>query len=324
MIPTPPTTSRPLKATLLLLFATVLWGISFPTMKALAEVQAKHLPQSSSWFYASLSLTVRFGVAALIVGVWTLRSVGKVSRPEVLQGLGLGIFGSIGILLQMDGLTYTPASTSAFLTQAYCLWIPLTVAIHERRWPSRTLMVSCAMVLGGVAVLSQFRWRDLHLGRGEWETLLASLFFTGQIIWLNRKEFSGNRSQHTTLVMFASTAAALLPIVFISANHLADIGRAMHSKPAILLTMVLTVFCTLGAYSLMNHWQPYISTTRAGLIYCAEPVFTSAFALFLPGWFSNLAGIEYADERMTSRLLLGGALITAANILILIRAAQEG
>jgi len=38
--------------------------------------------------------------------------------------------------------------------------------------------------------------------------------------------------------------------------------------------------------------------------------------LFLPGWFAGWAGIDYANERMTASLLLGGGLITAANVLI--------
>jgi hypothetical protein len=39
-------------------------------------------------------------------------------------------------------------------------------------------------------------------------------------------------------------------------------------------------------------------------------------ALFLPGWFAAWAGFSYANESLTFNLLVGGGLITAANLLV--------
>ena len=66
----------------------------------------------------------------------------------------------------------------------------------------------------------------------------------------------------------------------------------------------------------MNVWQRHVTATEAGLIYCSEPVFASLLALFLPAIFSAWANIHYANENLTLRLLVGGGLITAANILL--------
>jgi hypothetical protein len=66
----------------------------------------------------------------------------------------------------------------------------------------------------------------------------------------------------------------------------------------------------------MNTWQPKITATEAGLIYCVEPVFGSAMSLFLPSLVSVWAGINYANETATLSLLVGGALITTANVLV--------
>jgi hypothetical protein len=85
------------------------------------------------------------------------------------------------------------------------------------------------------------------------------------------------------------------------------------------LTLTLTVFCTLGSFSIMNAWQPKITATEAGLIYCVEPIFGSVMALFLPALFSVWAGINYANEQATVHLLVGGGLITAANILLQVK-----
>ena len=66
----------------------------------------------------------------------------------------------------------------------------------------------------------------------------------------------------------------------------------------------------------MNTWQPKITATEAGLIYCMEPVFGSAMALVLPAFFSLWSGVDYANEQATWTLLIGGALITGANALL--------
>ncbi len=65
----------------------------------------------------------------------------------------------------------------------------------------------------------------------------------------------------------------------------------------------------------MNAWQPHLPATQAGLIYCCEPLFTSIFALFLPALMSDAFRIHYENDVLTTRLLTGGALITAANLL---------
>jgi hypothetical protein len=88
-------------------------------------------------------------------------------------------------------------------------------------------------------------------------------------------------------------------------------------------TVTLTVVCTLGAFGLMNAWQPKITATEAGLIYCVEPIFGSLAALFLPAVFSAWALINYPNELATWTLLVGGGLITAANILIQLKPAGK-
>jgi drug/metabolite transporter (DMT)-like permease len=66
----------------------------------------------------------------------------------------------------------------------------------------------------------------------------------------------------------------------------------------------------------MNHWQPRIDAVEAGMIYTSEPVFASAYALFLPAWISLIAGARYENETFTPALLTGGALILLANVLM--------
>ena len=310
------TDPKRLRAVQMLVVANAGWALSFPTMKAVAYLQQPLLPTSSSWFIASTTITVRFGIAALVMLFASARTLRRITRLELTEGIGLGVFASAGLIFQMDGLAYTSASTSAFLTQFYCLLIPLFMALRERRWPSATVGVSCLMVIAGVGVLSEIDWRNFRMGRGELETLIASTIFTGQILWLQRPKFAPNNVNHFTFVMFAVIALTALPVMMATGGKADAWLAAWNTAPALTFMGILVAFCTLGAYLLMNYWQPFLTATQAGLLYCLEPVFASLFALFLPGWFSALAGIQYANETVGPGLLIGGGLITAANALM--------
>jgi drug/metabolite transporter (DMT)-like permease len=247
--------------------------------------------------------------------------VRQMTRLEFYEGVMLGVIGGIALLFQMDGVNYTDASTSAFLTQSYCILIPIWVICRKRRWPPKMVVVSTLMVLGGIAILSEINFRSFHIGRGEWETLLASVGFTAQILWLERPIFARNSPHNFSIVMFVVTALIFVPMPFFTGNaH--QIAMVYSSPWPWVFSFLLALFCTTIAYTIMNYWQPHVEATQAGLIYCAEPVFTSIFALFLPGWFSAWAGIDYSNEAITSKQLLGGGLITLANVLIVIQAAK--
>lgn len=306
-----------------LLFASALWGLSFPFSKTLYLAQTRLLPGVDTWFLAAVSLVVRFGLAAGVLTLSARRTLPQLTRAEFSQGLGLGLFAGGGMLLQMDGINYTAASTSAFLTSCYCVIIPVIVACRRRRWPRARVAGSCALVVLGMAILTGVTPRALHLGRGEWETLLASAFFAGQIFWLERPRYACNRTSHATAMMFATLAVAALPVMLARCRAGGEIVVAATGSASIMvLLLTLTLACTLVTFTLMNHWQRHIEATEAGLIYCAEPVWTSVAALFLPGWLAMLAGVVYPDETATWQLLLGGALITAANVAVQVKPAR--
>ncbi len=300
----------------MLLLSTAFWAFSFPAMRALALVQQGLLPDADSWFLTSLGVMYRFGAAGLVLALFSLRVIAATTRLEIEQGILLAAFGSGGILFQMDGLTYTNASTSAFLTQGYSVLIPLWVALTTRRRPSGKVLFCVTLVVAGVAVLAGLNLNDFKPGRGEAETLLSSVLFAGQILALEHPRYTANRSANFSVVMFFAMSLFASPVVCITMPDVAACMSAYASVAALCLLAGLVLVCTLGGYLLMNRWQRGVSATEAGLIYSVEPVFASLLALFLPAWISGWAGIHYPNEQLTTRLLIGGVLITAANIIL--------
>jgi drug/metabolite transporter (DMT)-like permease len=312
------------QAVIVLAAATFCWATSFPVMRALGMHQGNLVPGTGSIFLTAVSVVVRFGLAALVLGAWRGRDFARMTRLEIWQGAGLGFFGGVGILLQMDGVIHIAASTSAFLTQGYCVWVPVIVACWRREWPSAMLALSCAMVLGGVAVLSGLQIAGLRLGRGEAETIAASLLFAGQILWLERPLFAACRPVPATVAMFAVVALLALPAAIATAGSAREWTAIYRSGAALGLTLFLGVVCTLIPYTLMNCWQQHLPAARASLIYACEPLITSVFVLFVPGWLSSLAAVHYPNEILGPRLLFGGGLVLAANLLALWPASRRG
>ena len=305
----------------MLVLATLYWGLSFPVIKALTTLNRMHYPDAGSWFVSAQAVAPRFIVAVALMLLFGGRSGSAPTRPEALQGLVIGLFAAAGALLQTDAMQFTDASTSAFLTQFSAILVPAWIAMRARRNPGLLVWACCALVLVGVAILGHFNWRTLHLGRGGWETLLSAVFYTGQILWVGRVGFARSRPRQVTLVMFAVQAALFSALAVGTAPGLRALVTPWGSPAWAGLTLVLAVVCTNGAFSIMTRWQPRITSTEAGLIYCVEPVFASMFALFVPAIISALAAIEYPNEKATVSLLIGGGLVTVANVLVQSRSA---
>lgn len=300
---------------LLLILACALWGVSFPLVKVLHLEQSARMPEASSLFLASWMQSARFGLGALMLLPFVLGK-NKPTGNEIRQGSVIALWGGLGMWVQADALAYTEASTSAFLTQAYCIFLPLWACLRTRRAPGMKVVLATIMVLAGGGILAGLRPDHLHLGRGELETLLAAFLFTFQILSLENPRYEGNRGIPVSFVMFMGIAVLFVPITMVTAPDLPACLTAGASAASFLLVASLALFCSVGAYVLMNVWQPHVPATEAGLIYTIEPVFTAVYVLFIPQWLGSLVGGNYSNETITAQMMIGGTLILAANALM--------
>ncbi len=296
--------------------------------------QSLNIPGREEWFHSALILFVRMTLATFIMGLLYPREIRRAGKSELHQGVLLGVFGGLGMLLQTDAQHVMPASTSAFFTQFTCIFVPVVLALKNRAWPTSRVVVSCLLVLAGCAMLSGFSAEGLSFGRGERETIGAAALFTGQILVLEMGVFRANEMRSTATIMFATKALVLLPVlVFGGGEHgghagasalALQIASAFCTGPVLLMTGLLTCFSTVYGYATMTRWQPLVSPVQAGLIYATEPVFATLWALFLPAWFSRISGVSYPNESLTGPFYLGALLILGANLLLLERQKTAG
>lgn len=312
-----------------LILATMAWGLSFPTAKALMLAQASAIPGHSDIFHAGLVLWVRMVLASGLMFFLFRGQVRGLRGSEIRQGTELGIYGGLGMLLQTDAQHSIPASTSAFFTQFTCIFVPVVVAFRTRMFPSVSVGLASTMVLAGCALLSGVKPGTIGFGPGEWETIAAAALFTGQILVLERAQYRENEMRGTAFVMFAVKAAVLSPVVFgepltsslCGNGGFGDVCRQIveaYATPSTLcMALLITIFSTVYSYATMIFWQPMVSSVQAGIIYATEPIFATGWALFLPGLFSAAGGFAYPNESISAAFCWGAALIVGANLLIL-------
>src|SRR5688572_15898881 len=228
-----------------LVLATLFWGLSFPAMKGMVLTHERLLPGSSNWFVTVMILGPRFLLAAAMLLLWAPRTIFGLTRNELRQGVLLAVTNALGMICQVDGLQFTSASVSAFLTQFTVILIPLVVAVRTRRAPSPVIWVSALMVLAGVAILGRFDFHTLQLGRGELVTLLGSVFFTMLIFVLDDPRYASNRALPVSAVMFGVEGLTFTGLALTIAPQPSDYFVPWTSAAWLASTGMLTLFCTL-------------------------------------------------------------------------------
>ena len=154
-------------------------------------------------------------------------------------------------------------------------------------------------------------------GAGELFTILSAAAFAVQILLVDHYA-KGMQAEKITLGMFLATAVAsalvLIPLPFAGRGfHMPLWTSYLGSKAYWLITLFICLVCTLGPFQLMSRYQASVGPTQASVIYSLEPIFAAGSAMVLPNMLSYVLGGSYSQEQITTSLLIGGALLLAAN-----------
>lgn len=296
--------------------STVFSGGGFVLSKASILAQLPFAAGESSWFVTAANLTPRFLVGTLCLLALCGGRALRLTRLEWTQAAFMAATSFAGCLLQTDGLLRTSAATTAFLTQFYVILIPLWWALVQRRLPSWRLLPAALLVLAGVAVLARVDWHAFRLGRGEAEILLAAGFFSLLLCSINWPAFAANRAERTSAAMFLVEGAMFFAVAGATCRTPAHLVAPYTSAGWVGLVVTVAVLGTTGPFVLNNRWQRFIAPAEAGLLYSFSPVVAALAEIFLPAVLSRWTGIDYGNQPLTSSLVLGGALILGANVLV--------
>lgn len=307
-VPDPPRRDS-LRATVMLVLTTFLWGLSFPLMKSWQDA-AVGCPGGKVVASATVIL-VRMVLGLALLAVVRFDLFRRPTRQAHLRGTVVGIAFFVGFELQVLGLAWTSPAMSGFITSLGSAWVPLLVWLLWRTKVPPLALLGIGLGLLGTALLpekdSETGWT---LNVGDLLTLLASMLFAVEILLLDRLG-QNVPAGHLTVSFFAVTA--FLSLLLALGGSAFDGGVSswlrwlidLLSRPGTALDVgIMTVFCTVLAFHWMNVYQPQVSASRAALIYLLEPVFATIFS------------IAWGKDQLTTRLLLGGGIILGGNLLV--------
>jgi len=301
---------------LFLTLVTLLWGVSFCLTKAL------HSRGESTFAFTAGALALRLALAGVVIWAWAIWRGGRrfPTRDEWVQGLWIGTFAGLGLLFQAEGINHTHASTAAFLTQAATVFVPIWVFVRTRQRPDRLLFVALAFVLLGLGILSGFNPLAFRVGYGEAAVLVSAAFFAGMILTIESHRHAHN-DKRVVAALFMIVAAGWSGLSAWPLGARWEEFTVLFQPEAMVVFLILALLCTGLSFLWMTEYQPAISSTEAGVLYCLEPVWASLFSLFLPHILAGALGIQYANEQVTLAMVAGGSAVLIGSVLLAVRPA---
>ena len=279
---------RALKAHVLLVLVTSVWGATFVVIKNAVEQDATPL----------LFNFIRMTLAAVTLGIVFHREIARISRPALAAGAVTGTCLWLGYEFQTTGIRLTTASKSAFITGISVVLVPLFLILFWGRKISLWTALGVLVAVTGLFLLTvpagqnaAGNWASVN--RGDLLTLACAVSFGFQIIFLGRATERYPFAQIGFLQI--ATAAVLMGL----AAPILERPHIVWSSRVIWAIVITALLGTAAAFTIQAWAQQFTSPTHTALIFSLEPVFawiTSYFAL---------------GERLGIRAGIGASLILA-------------
>jgi drug/metabolite transporter (DMT)-like permease len=287
-----------LRADLLLLLASIIWGLSFLFQKGAMAVMGPHA------FIMARSLVA---VLALLPFAWleARRATAPIALPALWPMAVLaGACFFAGLALQQTGLLTASITNAGFLTTLYVVMTPLVAWAWHRSapravvWWAVLLSFAGAWLLGGGAVAK--------LVRGDLLVAGSAVFWALQMVVTAAM---ARHERPILLMLLQFTVMALLGLAAIGVSGEAvDAGMLRAAGWAIAYTGVLSSALT---FTVLAWAMKYTPSSEAAVLTSTESL------------FSALAGALLLGERLPLSGWLGAALMLGAVLLVQLAPARQ-
>jgi drug/metabolite transporter (DMT)-like permease len=277
--------SRSIKAHLLLVLMTLIWGSTFVLIK-------EALKDSSPL----LLNAVRMALAAVLLALYYRKHLNTWTRPALTAGVVVGIFLYLGYALQTTGLKLTTPSKSAFLTGTSTVLVPLILVMFWKTRIHLWRVVGIALAFLGLFLMTVPAGRAgladfANVNRGDILSIGCAFGFALQIVFLGRATQRFPFEQIAVLQI--GTAAALMAVTAPLLEH----PRFQPSNAVIATVLITGILGTAVAFTVQAWAQQFTPATHTALIFNMEPVFA---------WLTSFL---YLNERLGLRAGAGALLI---------------
>jgi len=279
------------RSDLLLLAAAAIWGVSFVVVK-----------DALNGASPLLLLGMRFTIATIVLTPF-IRLRGGFTAAELRAGVILTILLASGFATQAIGLQYTTPARSAFIVAMSSVLAPVIAMVLLKHRTGVLVLVALVIAGGGIYFLTAPDAGGLN--RGDLWTLITAVVFGGHIVAVT--EFS-KRFQAERIVWLQLPGTAVGTFV---AALLLEPMRLDWSIGFGAALVFLGVIATAVALVWQMRAQRVMSSSRAALLLCFEPVFA-----VLTSWL-------WWGERLSETQWVGAGLILSGMLLAELRGAER-
>ncbi|MGA1609463.1 MAG: DMT family transporter [Candidatus Nanopelagicaceae bacterium] len=272
-------------APLALVLVAAMWGLAFVLMVDPIERQG-----------INDFLSFRFLFATLFLILIRPRVIGSLSLPLITKGGVAGTFLGLGYIFQTLGLSLTTPAITGFITGLYVVITPIFSIFFLRSKIATIGWIAVMLATSGLLVLS---FNGLEVSWGAIAVFISAVFFAAHIITLGAwsKEFD----TYSLTTMQLATCALITTVAAIPGGVRGPVGS--NGWFVVLFT---ALFATVLAFIVQTWAQSIISTTTVAVLLTTEVLFAAIFS------------VATGTESLTTRLVLGGVLVTAGLYLILL------
>ena len=287
----PLASSKRIRAYLILLSVSLIWGSAFVVQR----VAATHMN-----IFLFNGARFLLGALVLLPLEWYTRRKNEIRREldkRTLLGIILaGIVIFCGANLQTLGMRYTTAGNAGFITGLYVVMVPILLAVGWRQWPRPIILISVGLAAVGMFLLSTSGHLRLAFGDG--------LEVIGAMLWAFHVILVGYLVQRGPILHISigqNLVCGLLSLIVVFASSQGD---AFAGWADAWWTVVYTGILSIGVgFTLQLVGQKETAPSDAAIILSLEAVFSALF-----GWL-------ILDERLNGVQILGCILMITAMLL---------
>ncbi|HYX48156.1 MAG TPA: DMT family transporter [Ktedonobacteraceae bacterium] len=277
---------RKLRANVLLIVVTMIWGSSFLIVQDTLTLVGPFT-----------FLAIRFGFAALVLAFLFRKRLIHLTYTEILTGSITGLFLFASYAFQTVSLKYTTSSQTGFISGMYVPLVAILAIPLLKQKPTLGGILGIFLSMSGLILLSIKNGFQITIGPGELLALACAFASALHVICISK---FAPKSDAMNLTIVQITLTALLSCVVM------PIAREPFSLPsfpvwgsALFLGVVATAFCL----AVMNWVQQFLSSTEAAVLYALELVWVSILGHFAGDNLSFLGWIGCAS--MLSSMVVG-------------------
>ena len=236
-------------------------------------------------------------VALLAVAGAAVRSKipdGELWRMVLLGGMGQAVIA----WLALSALAYLPAATMVFLFYTFPAWVAVIAAVRRTEPLTPMRIAALILALGGIWALVGSPWAGTLHPAGILLTLGAALTYAVYI------PFIGSLQRNVGPVIASMYVSLGAGLTFLLGGLLSGRLTTISTTDAWIGIVGMAIVSTAAAFILFLRGLALLGPVRTAIVSTGEP------------FFVTILGVLVLDQPASRAILLGGALVATAVILI--------